>query len=233
MAAYIPRGGQLQRIARASYQQEPTIRQSSLAEFLISQFAWGHFSGQLVQKLAELALSNIKAAGVSSVKYQDLENLAKAGSNGLYSNHVHRDIMHQYNSTSQLPSPLPLMIPFARNLGNQNQSILLPHEVFASMYHSYKNAWSSSILPDTNKMREFWESSQNHPNMQANPIAMISNYKEKYIPLALHGDEVPITGKGTCWSKSMLTFQWFSLIPAQLLIRSRIRNTVPDTVKDA
>ena len=36
--------------------------------------------------------------------------------------------------------------------------------------------------------------------------------ESKCIPIGFHGDEAPIAGKGKCWCKSMLTFEWCSLV---------------------
>ena len=48
--------------------------------------------------------------------------------------------------------------------------------------------------------------------MEGNPIRDRVDLGSKCIPLGFHGDEVPITGKGKCWCKSMLTFEWCSLL---------------------
>jgi hypothetical protein len=206
-----PRGSLQKRVARVAAAQEPVL-QSALAAFLISQFAWGHFSGQLVQKIAELAVADINAAKETNGKFQDLNGLAQVGNKGRLSNNVHRDIMRQVSSQSKLPQALEVVLPFSRNLGLQAQTLFLPHEVFASIYHNYKNTWEKTILPDANRLQEFWEANEGHQNMENHPLRLVPNWKEKCIPIGMHGDEVPVTGKGKCWSKSMLTFQWLSLI---------------------
>ena len=48
--------------------------------------------------------------------------------------------------------------------------------------------------------------------MNGNPIKDKPDLDSKCIPIGFHGDEVPITGKGKCWCKSMLTFEWCSLL---------------------
>ena len=58
--------------------------------------------------------------------------------------------------------------------------IMLPHELFASLYHNYRDAWSRAILPE--QPNEFWESCGAHPQLQ--------------VPLGMHGDAVSVTGIG-------------------------------------
>jgi hypothetical protein len=206
-----PRGGQQQRLSRAAAAQEPAL-QSFLASFLIQQFAWGHFSGQMVQQIAELAIKDVKAAQETNGKLTDLESLAAVGTKGKHSQHVHRDIMKQCEKLSHLPQGAEVNIPFGRNLGEHKQHILLPHELFSCIYHKYKNTWAKSILPGLSELRAFWESNQDHPNMENHPLKLQDGYQSKCIPLGLHGDEVPVVGRGKCWSKSLLTFQWVSLL---------------------
>ena len=100
MTSKRPRGGQHQRVDRAVHEHEP-ILSSSLAEFLTYQFAWGHFSAQLIQEIADLALKDIQAYSKSQGKFPDLEKLASAGSNGKHINNVHRDVMNLVSSTTK------------------------------------------------------------------------------------------------------------------------------------
>jgi hypothetical protein len=69
------------------------------------------------------------------------------------------------------------------------------------------------MLPNPNILDEFWAAQAEHPAMNGHPIASKAD-KSKYLLISLHGDEVPVTGKGKVWSKSMLTFEWLSLLGA-------------------
>ena len=212
MGVIKPKGGQSQRVSR-SVASEETILQSCLATFLIQQFAWGQFSGQMVQKIAELAMKDAQAMQNNPKgKLKELQDLSEVGSNGDHSQHVHRDIMKLTANKTRLPAPCKVDLPFGRQLGNQTQTILLPHEVFSCIYHKYKDTWALSILPNLDGLTSFWDSNQEHPNMANHPLQLQDNYRTKCIPLGMRGDEVPVTGRGKCWSKCMLTFQWISLI---------------------
>jgi len=47
-------------------------------------------------------------------------------------------------------------------------------------------------------LEKFWETNINHPGMEGHP-ALVDLHKT--LPLAMHGDGVPITGLGKIWSK--------------------------------
>ena len=203
------KGGMRQRLSSHAASEHPVMG-SLLANFLLEQFSWGFMSPQLVQKISMLAMKDINNAASTGCILKSLEQLSKLGGTGHLANNMHRDI-RQFQSMSSLPVGLEVQLPF-ENVGFQTQSIMLPHELFSSLYHSYPAAWAEAIMPTPEKLEEFWNAQETHPNMEGNPIKMVPNYKSRCLPLGLHGDEVPITGKGKIWAKSMLTFQWTSLL---------------------
>ena len=205
------RGGVRQRVERVEESTELIIG-SCLATFLLEQFAWGTFSPQMVQQIAALAMKDFQTANESNGKLHQLEALAKIGTAGKNSNNCHRDIMKAVEGATKLPTALAVQLPFAGKLGLQNQSVLLPHEMFATIFHEYPNSWKMIMLPDSAKLHEFWTAMETHPNMLGHPNTTRPEYKDKCIPLALRGDEVPVTGRGKCWRKRTLTFQRLSLV---------------------
>ena len=94
------------------------------------------------------------------------------------------------------------------------RSMLLPHEMFASFFQN--DAWTQTILPDESKLRPFWDAFESHPSFQNHPLKSMPNYKDKVIPLGLHGDECPVLGVGKIWCKCVLFFSWFSLMSARV-----------------
>ena len=203
------RGGARQRLQASSAATPPTI-ESGLAKFLLKEYAWGSMSPQLVQKIASLAMADVKQAAETGGLLKDLDSLSKLGGDSSLSNNMHRDIL-KFQAVSKLPSGFEMEMVF-KGKGMQVQKILLPHELFACIYHSYPDAWAKIMLPSKDKLAEFWLAQQNHPNMEGNPMKSKTGLNSMCIPLGLHGDEVPITGKGKCWCKSMLTFEWCSLL---------------------
>jgi hypothetical protein len=187
----------------------PVVLESGLASFLLAEFSWGAMSAQLVQKIALLATKDCQQSINTGGILKDLESLSKLGGSGHHPNNVHRDIM-KFSSQSLLPVGLDVQIPFKQGL--KLQRILLPHEMFAAIFTHYPEAWCRVINPEASKLVSFWQAQATHPNMEGNPIKSRGDYQTKCIPLGFHGNEVPMTGKGKCWCKSMLTFEWCSLL---------------------
>ena len=70
------------------------VANSLLAAFLVEQFAWGHFSPQLIQKIAALACADFdRAREQEESSLDDLRNLAQLGSRGAFPDNIHRDLM--------------------------------------------------------------------------------------------------------------------------------------------
>ena len=187
---------------------------SVLAEFLLSQFAWGHFSGQLVQTVAALAIADIMKVSNDYEQLDDLIRLSKLGSSGAISNNIHRDIMVHASPVVRLPALFYFNVGFKPPFGQQSQAALLPHELFSALFSNYNAAFCSSIVPDASKVQEFWKAVKDHPQMESHPISSRANYEKLAIPLGLHGDGVPIVGLGKGWVKMALVFSWSSLLGA-------------------
>ena len=48
--------------------------------------------------------------------------------------------------------------------------------------------------------------------MQGHPVKSRPGWKSKAVPIAFHGDGVPVTGIGKIWSKTMTMFHFTSLL---------------------
>ena len=190
----------------------PPVVESLLATFLLKKCAWGFMTPQLIQEIASLAMQDFSNAQSAQGQLKSLNDIAKIGGSGSLENNMHRDLANKFLQNTMIPKGLTAMMPF-KGMQLQEQTIMLPHAVFSSFFHCYPNAWESTMLPNPNILEEFWAAQADHPATQGHPIASQAD-KSKYLPLGLHGDEVPITGKGKVWSKSALTFEWLSLLGA-------------------
>lgn len=120
--------------------------------------------------------------------------------------------MKRFEPTSHLPNPYKVKIDMKAPMDKVDQGILLPHQMINSIYERYQEAWSSSILPSKTKLNEFWQSVRGHPQMEGHPAVSVPGYDECFIPLAVHGDGVPIVGVGKIWSRTMTMFSFYSLV---------------------
>ncbi|CAE7398625.1 unnamed protein product [Symbiodinium sp. CCMP2592] len=101
---------------------------------------------------------------------------------------------------------------FANPAGEHTQEVLLPHELFASMFEHENEAFFRNVASDEGTRTKFWDRmrSHSHPAWENHPL-LHRNIK-KAIPISVHGDEVPIAGIGKQWSKKLVNVSWASLL---------------------
>lgn len=210
------KGGQQQRIKAARAQEESSAagitQQSALVTFLLTLFTWGEFSPQRCQHIAALALEDLEKHHTNKHIVSDLKALASIGSNGAYPNKMHQDLMQRTKNISKVPQPYLFNAKFKSPVGVQNQSLLLPHELFATIAAEYQTTWFKSICPDQSNLETFWETAVNHPLLHDHPVLHREHWRRYAVPIALHGDGVPVVGIGKAWTKLLNVFSWFSLV---------------------
>ncbi|OLP88122.1 hypothetical protein AK812_SmicGene30600 [Symbiodinium microadriaticum] len=175
--------------------------------------AWGFLSPQEVQKVASLAKQDIEMSAKSPQPLEDLTRLAAAGSCGVHPNKCFSDIMKKHGGDNQLPKAHLIKLPLKGHADDVLQSMILPHELFSAIYNFYPDTWSRSILPDNDmeNLEQFWNTVDGHPSL-THHIRAKANYKTTLIPVALHGDGVPLTGRGKVWQQGFTNFSFYSLL---------------------
>ena len=204
------RGGVQQRLQASALENAPST--SKLATHLLEEFALGKKSPQECQRLASLAVKDMTAAGVLlEIIPVDLRKLSELGSGGRHLNNCYRDIMRM---TCRIPSiPMPFSVNIPTKQGDETAGILLPHVMFASMYHHYRAAFGQYIMPGgEDALQEFWTTGKRMPQLANHPILRRANFEARCVPIALHGDEVPTVGRGKVWCKLSLLLSWFSVM---------------------
>ena len=200
-------GGHRQRLDQQRAEIAPQ-EGSELAEYLLRRFAWGELSAQQLQELASLAL---KDADSQNRDLSKLRQLAAAGTNGQHQHKCYADVMKVAAPDNRLPSAFLQRLPFKAPLQTLLQAFLLPHMLFSAIYHSYPDTWRQCICPDAKRVEEFWRSVEGSPCVVA-AIKAKRNFRQRLIPLALHGDGVPVTGLGKGWVQTVTNFSWYSLL---------------------
>ena len=199
---------------------DATLR-SNLAEYLILQWAWGFMSPQEVQRISSYAKQDMQLLTGKEETLPDIDFLAGIGHAGRYPNNCRRDVQRKY-SGNMLNEPLRTTMPMVtlskQFLAAAEQDIFLPHVLFSDIHNNYPQAWRDRICPSTDKLEEFWAEMQGSPQLLGHPITSLPNYQSRAIPLALHGDGVPVTGVGKVWGKSLDVFSWCSLLGTGLTI---------------
>ena len=207
------KGGVRQRLRASAREADGHVHSTSaLARLLLSLFSWGEMSPQLVQKIASAAFQDAQALVAGQSNLQDLERIASIGSAGRYPNKCYADLLRAVPFKVSIPMATPCKLTFKESLGDLTQHVLLPHELFAALFHAYPSIWRTSIMPNVERLEQFWEQNSGHPAFQESEIRHIRQYHQLVIPLSLHGDGVPVVGVGKAWSQVMTTFSWRSLI---------------------
>ena len=162
------KGGVQQRIRRSkeeAAEATPSIS-SGLAAWLKEKWSWGTLSPQEVQHIAALAVSDMENCGLENPP-SDLLALASLGSHGRHCNNVHRDLMLQVQHVSKLPAAEKVIMPMKVPGGSAEQTLVLPHLVFHSLYEHYQTYWGETFLPGGRKsLMAFWKNISTHPCMK-------------------------------------------------------------------
>lgn len=210
-------GGGVQRVwkrpesaAKAAEQQS-----SALVQYLIMQWAWGYMSPQEVQQICRHTRDDMRQLTGKMQTIPDIDTVAGFGTEGRYPSKINGQLQSRFCG-NMLSKPLETQMPMvtlSKEFRNAlDQKIFLPHVLFSDIYNQYPDAWRERILPSTSKLNEFWHEMQNSPILVNHPIRNLDNYQSRAIPLAIHGDGVPIVGVGKTWGKSVDVFSWRSLL---------------------
>ena len=204
-------GGQQQRMKAARLEIAKDTVGSLLVKYLLGRMVWGLMTPQEIRLIASLAKKDLEASSNHPEIQAEIETLASAGCEGAYPNKVYGDIMSRCMPATALPQPFLFRLPFRRPFGELLQSCLLPHELFASIYHNYKSTWAKCIVKSEEVCEHFWKTMEGHPaivpGMTSRP-----NFFRRCIPFALHGDGVPLTGVGKSWQHMITDFSFYSLL---------------------
>jgi len=171
----------------------------------MEEFAAGKTSAACLAKFASCAVKDMAAAREGFL-FPKLDKVAAAHESSNVARCMYTLLQQE---SACMPALVRLEIPFST--GNELTTMLLPHEYFAAAYAN-TTLWNASILPDSSKLESFWQTMALHPMMLGHPWHERPDGRQKCLPLAFHGDEVPVMGVGKIWSRAALVFSWFSIL---------------------
>ena len=193
---------------------------SVLVKDLLLDWTWGRLSAVRVQEIAYSSYKDqvalLTRLGLSpDLACESLLAVAKLGSWGKNPNHCHSQLI-SWLGVSSLPPPLvtsiPLVIPKAGpNVPSEqerNFPSLLPHVNFAHYFANDKARFDELFLGNckTLQTREsFWNEleARGDPRLRGHPMCKRRGWKTNMIPLASHGDGVPVLQVGKLHPKSV------------------------------
>ena len=215
------KGGVRQRLADAKRQKLDMGKPSKLYMFLVRLWAWGTISPQLMQKIASRAEEDMEHYKITNGRFtevfEDLSFLSCLGTNGANPGNMNRELntrinVNDYAEAKQCTIPMKAYNAPETSWYNSQQSVFMPHDVFATLYHNNQSAFRKHILPDTRPLRAFWDSQANSPLLAGHPMLGVANWRNRAIPLAIHGDAASMVGVGKPWQKSMVLWSWCSIL---------------------
>ena len=179
-----------------------------LGLLLVMMVLWGHSPPQLLQKVMSLAAEDMRNHAAGTLDMGHVDKLAGLSTGGIYPNNIWRDLKRLLPQP-KLPKLHFMWLPMQHNvLGRfcRNVPMLLPHELFASIYNNYPEMWRKIVYGSQQTCQKFWNSVSESPHFKQHPVRFRHNFATLCIPLKLHGDGTPVTGLGKSWGKLMDIF---------------------------
>lgn len=202
-----PMGGHRQRIALA--EEAESRGDSKLSRVLMERWAWGDMSAPTIQTVAQAALED-------GAHHRDLRVLASLGSNGRLPGNAHRDLERKLAPNGLTEAVSKMMVTMRKppaGLVRVEHPVLWPHEIFAAIFRHYPAAFQTRIIGgDPGVIGRFWDQMEAHPAYAGHPLRARGDHKQRCIPLALHGDGVPVAGISRSWAKSVDIWSWTSIL---------------------
>jgi hypothetical protein len=187
--------------ARGSRQRLQTLETAAtdaaatpFTDSLKRDWASGAMSAKKVQQLALDALGQ----GAHS-----LDSLAGAGTEGKYTQNVHRSLLKIFGHPVGAPDIDWINIP-GKDGAIITQPFLMPHKFFASLYNSRPNFFYKHLRGPEGAPREYWEELKNNRFVTKHPL--LSNF-DTCFPLGLHGDAGAFTKHD-----SLMVISWNGLL---------------------
>ena len=203
MRGHVQRAEHLRRLQARPWKSE-------LAGMLKEQFAFGLLSAAQAQIYAHAA---VRDHGESSPG--ELIELASIGSEGRHLNHCHRDLLIILRKI-EAPSPTAFSLLQKKKRGllqaetSTNHAMQLPSDIVSHLYNHYPKGFARRFLGTESvtdarvALLAFWDGV---PNADPRKALILRKYRSicdfaaeadlwgRLVPLALHGDGVPVAGQ--------------------------------------
>jgi hypothetical protein len=95
--------------------------------------------------------------------------------------------------------------------------MMLPHTTFSHLFSHHRDKFNFKFIgigPSDDKLHSFWSEvvARKDPRIIRHPMCTRPNWTRRAIPIALHGDAVPVFGVGRPTTKSLDCYSWQSLL---------------------
>ena len=111
----------------------------------------------MTQHACALMQQDMVAMSAGELDTSIIKRIAKTGSQGEHSGNISRDFLRAISQGSGLRSET-IDVPLQDKLSSwtENMLLLLPHEVFATLYHSHRSYFMKYVMPSVSEVVKFW-----------------------------------------------------------------------------
>jgi hypothetical protein len=203
------KGGWKQKVATIAADEAATMEDehasgskgtSWLAAILLNMWAWGVLPAYRLQELAHAAIKD-------GANHPHLDKLAAIGDHGNYPNKCHQQLMALLVANPMIDNCIGHFTQTFRYWPNPIREIMhhiiLPHALFATLFHHYPKAFTARILGGSvERTKAFWQAMRGNPVYEHHPVKLRANHTTHAIPIALFGDGVAVKAIGKTWGDS-------------------------------
>ena len=148
---------------------------SCVASYLVTLWAWGLMSPQIIQAIASQVLKDMDKAAQGPDAFAQVRaevgRLAHIGSDGAYEGNMRRDLKDMLQPTKLMLYRCRMPINIRATLRSPvyllSQCMLLPHMLFAAMGNCYVAAFEKLICPSRERLAEFWQNMSGNPQLES------------------------------------------------------------------
>jgi len=161
---------------------------SALATVLLLKWGWGCLTSADCQELA-------MAARLDGNSDEEIDIIASCGAYGQNPGSIHKNLMTKFCADMKCPKPRSIVIPFkeskdaSRSTNFTDVKMFLPSDWLTTLANSTSLNVEYSSIFGLDRLGDFWsKQSLQNPKIKDHPMLKRKNYKEKAIPIFLHGD---------------------------------------------
>ena len=158
-----------------------------LVRNLLLKWSWGVISATCLQEIAHDAV-------LSGLEDDNIILLSGVGASGT-NNKQHRDLLRLYCQDMVVPPPLKFEIPALDPKGNSSNAIMtetkffLPSQWLTSLATESLQFEFEALVGSTATLEAFWAKQELiDPKWNGHPLFKKKNYRQKALPVLLHGD---------------------------------------------
>ena len=161
----------------------------------------------MVQKIASAARSD-------RMLHEDIEILSNIGSCGVHQPNCRRDLLRHCAPCWLVEATTTFNVSFKHEqvgIVPSKQECVLPHTLFAFLYHRYRDTWLELVMGGHAKLNRFWSDMATGEQFRDHPVRERADHRERCVPLGMHGDGVACLGVGQKWQKTWEAYSWQGL----------------------